>query len=259
MLPPAALRPTYRRQDLDAYRESIGATEDEDPLHLAGSLVDELKRVEGQEIASHTFSHFYCLERGPAAEAFRADLEAAQAAAAGKGLRLRSLVLPRNQWRDDYAEVLLETGFECYRGPQPGWANRPRRVENAGLPVRAARFATTFAGPDLTTFGWDEMLEPSGLCNVPASAFLRPISRTTRLVQPLQEGRILKALQEAARRGRIVHLWWHPQNFVTHPAENLQRLHRLFDELDRLRKSDGMHSLAMGDVSDAARRLHTAA
>jgi hypothetical protein len=60
-------------------------------------------------------------------------------------------------------------------------------------------------------------------------------------------------MREAARKGRIVHLWWHPQNFVAHPAENLERLNRLLDELDRLRDSDGMRSMAMGDVNDTAR------
>jgi len=258
-IPPPPLRPAYGRPELDAYKEIIGATEEEDPLHLAGSLVDELCRVPGQEIASHTFSHFYCLERGADPEAFRADLAAAQAVAKGKGLRLRSVVLPRNQWRDDYAPVLLETGFDCYRGPQPGWANRPRRGEDTGLLVRASRFATTFAGRDLASFAWDEVLEPSGLCNIPATTFLRPVSRQTRVLQPLQEARVLRVVREAARFGRIAHLWWHPQNFVTHPQQNLQCLNRLLDELDRLRVSDGMRSLAMGEVSQAAREQRTAA
>ncbi len=111
----------------------------------------------------------------------------------------------------------------------------------------------------MPTFGWDELVEPSGLCNIPASAFLRPWAPSTKALEPLQQGRIVKALREAARRGRLVHLWWHPHNFVAHPAKNMERLHRLFDELDRLRASDGMESLAMGDVSDAARGERPAA
>jgi len=259
LIPEPALRPAYGRPELDAYQEPIGRSEDEDPLHLAGSLVDELTRVPGQEIGSHTFSHFYCLEQGPDAEAFRADLAAAQAAGRGRGLRLRSLVLPRNQWRDDYAPALIDTGFECYRGPQPGWANRPRRGEDTGLAVRATRFATTYAGRDLPTFGWDEVLEPSGLCNIPASTFLRPVSPRTRSLRALQRGRILGALREAARRDRIVHLWWHPQNFVAHPEDNIDELNRLLDELDRLRATDGFQSLAMADVNDAVRAGRRAA
>lgn len=246
-------RPAYRDALLDPYQEPIGPTEDEDPIHLAGTLVDRLALVPGQELASHTFSHYYCLEPGASPDAFGADLEAAQAAAARRSLRLRSLVLPRNQWDPRLASVLVETGFETYRGPQPGWAHRSRPGSDSGLAVRAARLASTWAGPSLPTFGQDELMEPSGLCNIPASGFLRPWAPSTNALERLQESRITKALRDAARRRRILHLWWHPHNFVAHPAENLERLHRLFDELDRLRASEGMTSLTMGDVADAVR------
>ena len=251
------LRPAYRLAELDPYAEPVGQDEEDDPLHLAGSLVEQLARAPGQEIGSHTFSHYYCLEEGPDEEAFRADLAAARAVAASRGLRLRSLVLPRNQWRDELAPVLLDTGFECYRGPQPGWANRARRGADSGLAVRTARFATTYAGPTFSTSGWDDLMEPSGLCNLRASAFLRPVSPKTRPLGRLQERRIIAALRDAARRGRIVHLWWHPQNFVSYPDENLARLHRILDETDRLRTSDGMRSLNMGDVNDTIRTRPT--
>ena len=254
-----ATRPAYRVAQLDPYPEPIGPSEDEDPLHLAGSLVDRVASIPGQELASHTFSHYYCLEPGPGADAFRADLQAAQAAADHRGLRLRSLVLPRNQWNPGLAPVLVQTGFECYRGPQPGWAHRSRSGADSGPVVRAARFGSTWAGPAVPTFTWHELLEPSGLCNIPASAFLRPWAPSTKALQPLQDRRITKALHDAARRGRIVHLWWHPHNFAAHPTENLERLHRLLDEFDRLRSSQGITSLAMGDVSDAARRERPAA
>ena len=253
-----ALRPTYRRAELDPYTEAVGETEAEDPLHLAANLVRHLARQPGQEIASHTFSHYYCLEPGQDLDAFRADLQAAQAAAAAHGLRLRSLVLPRNQWRADFAPALLDSGFECYRGPQPGWANRSRSGDDTDLAVRAARLASTYGGRPLATFGWDAVAEPSGLCNVPASAFLRPLDQRTRVLRPLQQGRIVKALRDAANRGRIVHLWWHPQNFVAHPDENLDLLRSLLDEVDRLRVSDGMRSLSMSDVCDTVRAGHRA-
>jgi peptidoglycan/xylan/chitin deacetylase (PgdA/CDA1 family) len=254
-----ALRPTYDRPELDPYGEPIGRDEHDDPLHLAGSLVDQLCGLEGQEVASHTFSHFYCLEDGPDESAFGADLRAAQEAASARGLRLKSLVLPRNQWRDDYASIVLATGFECIRGPQPGWANRSRRGEDTSLGVRAARLATTYAGPALHTFGWDQVAEPSGLCNIPASTFLRPLSPRTRSLESRQYHRIVAGLRDAARQGRILHLWWHPQNFVTDPQANLALLARVLDELDRLRETEGMRSLSMGDVNDSIRSNRRAA
>jgi peptidoglycan/xylan/chitin deacetylase (PgdA/CDA1 family) len=254
-----ALKPEYERAQLDPYREPIGASEDEDPLRLAVSLVDGLARAEGQEVASHTFSHFYCLERGADDDAFHADLQAAQDIAAHRGLRLRSLVMPRNQWRADLAPVVQAAGFDCVRGPQPGWANRARRGEDTGLAVRASRFAGSYTGAKLPTFAWDGLLTPGELCNVPATTFLRPYTPTTRTLHARQRRRVEAALRDAAQNGRIVHLWWHPQNFSTHTAENMHALEQLLDEADRLRASDGLQSLSMGDVSEAARTDRRAA
>jgi hypothetical protein len=254
-----SLRPRYVRAELDPYAETIGVDEDEDPLRLAGTLVDHLATAEGQEIASHSFSHFYCLERGADDESFRADLVAAQKIAGRRGLDLRSLVLPRNQWRDDLAPVLLDTGFECFRGPQPGWANQARRGEDAGLGVRATRFAGSYVGPPLPMFRWDDVLGGSGLCNIPATTFLRPFSPATRSLHALQRRRVVSILRAAARQGRIVHLWWHPQNFVTHPEENMDALQRLLDEVQRLGVSDGLRSMSMGDVNETVRRSRRAA
>ena len=74
-------RPTYPRAELDPYVEAIGIDEEHDPEHLAGSLVELISRSAGQEVGSHTFSHYYCLESGQNEATFRADLASAQAIA----------------------------------------------------------------------------------------------------------------------------------------------------------------------------------
>jgi peptidoglycan/xylan/chitin deacetylase (PgdA/CDA1 family) len=245
-------RPAYRRPDLDPYTEPIGATEDLDPEHLAGSLVRQLAALPGQEVASHTFSHFYCLEDGQTEADLRADLAAAQAIAAPLGLTLTSLVLPRNQWNPRYAGAVLDAGFTCIRGPQPSFGHRARAQEGHGALDRAGRLVDTYAGiaPPPTT-AWDEVLRPDGLCDVPASAFLRPYSPGRRRLEPLRQRRLRSGLRDAARRGRILHLWWHPQNFARHPRESYALLEELLDEFDRLSHSDGLRSLTMRDVATA--------
>src|SRR5260370_1356026 len=55
------VRPTYGRPELDPYVEPIGIDEEHDPEHLAGSLVELILSCAGQELGSHTFSHYYCL------------------------------------------------------------------------------------------------------------------------------------------------------------------------------------------------------
>ena len=76
----------------------IGPTERQDPYHFGLSLVRRIKECPHQEIGTHTFSHYYCLEDGQTRETFRADLEAARRSAARLGITLRSLVFPRNQF-----------------------------------------------------------------------------------------------------------------------------------------------------------------
>jgi hypothetical protein len=128
-------RPGYVRREFDPYLEPVGADEDEDPSHLAGSLVRFLADSPGQEVASHTFSHFYCLEEGQTEAAFRADLAAAQAIATNQGLRLTSLVFPRNQWNPEYDAAVLDAGFTCVRPPQESWGSEAR-VASRQTPFR---------------------------------------------------------------------------------------------------------------------------
>lgn len=244
------VQPRYALRRLDPYGDQLGADETDDPLHMAGSVVRHVGTLRGQEIGSHTFSHYYCLEPGQDETAFRADLASARAIAEHCGLGVSSLVLPRNQWNPAYAAAVVESGFSCYRGPQRSWGYRPAPAAGSrSLVRRGARLADTYLGPvPPPTTGWEEVEEDSGLCNVPASAFLRPYSERRRALEPLRTARLSAGLRHAARSGRIFHLWWHPHNFMTDPAKNFDLLRRVLDEFTRLAEAEGMRSLAMGDV-----------
>lgn len=245
------IRPHYARAELDPYVEVLGDDEGADPLHLAGSLVRQLGATPGQEVGSHTFSHYYCLEPGQDEAAFRADLASARAVAAHCGLELSSLVLPRNQWNPNYAAAVFDSGFSCYRGPQPSWGHRPAPAAGSRtLFRRGARMADTYLGPvPSPTTAWDDVAEDSGLCNVPASAFLRPYSYRRRRLEPLRLARLSAGLRHAARSGRIFHLWWHPHNFMADTTASFDLLRRILDEFGRLAHSEGMRSLSMGDAA----------
>jgi hypothetical protein len=246
-------QPEYSRAELNPYVESIGVDERHDPEHLAGSLVDEIGATAGQEVASHTFSHYYCLEPGQTESTFRADLAAAQAIASRRGLELTSLVLPRNQWNPAYTASVLDSGFRCIRGPQRSWSHRPRPQGRQSTLLRAARLSDAYIGlsPPPTT-DWKDVLLPSGLCNVPASAFLRPYNPSRKRLEPLRLSRLHSGMRHAAKHGRIFHLWWHPHNFSQHQPENFAMLEQVLDEFDRLAASEGMQSLTMADVATVA-------
>ncbi len=243
-------RPTYPRAELDPYVEAIGIDEEHDPEHLAGSLVGLISGSAGQEVASHTFSHYYCLEPGQNEATFRADLAAAQAMARQRGLEVTSLVLPRNQWNPAYTAAVLDLGFRCIRGPQRSWGHRARQGGGRSTLPRVARLTDTYVGiaPPPTT-AWNDLMTPSGLCDVPASAFLRPYDPARKRLEPLRLARLRSGMRHAAQHGRIFHLWWHPHNFSQFQSENFAVLGQVLDEFDRLAAAEGMESLTMAEVA----------
>jgi peptidoglycan/xylan/chitin deacetylase (PgdA/CDA1 family) len=245
------VRPQYADSRLDAYAEATGQGEADDPLHYALSLIEEVRSRARQEIATHTFSHYYCLEPGETHEAFAADLRSAVAIAQRHGFDVRSMVFPRNQFRPGYEELLLAAGIACYRGNEPNWMYRPRPRGQETLAVRAPRLLdhyVSLSGPKVVR--WDEVLQPNGLCNVRSSMFLRPYSSRRKSLESARLRRIAGGIQMAAERRGIFHLWWHPHNFGTHTEQNLQFLRSVLEIFSACRQKHGMQSLSMAGVTD---------
>jgi len=244
---PARL-PGYRRASLCpyAYIDREGASL-EPALHFAPALVERILATPGQELASHTFSHFYCLEEPATVEAFRADLQVALAVARSRyGADMRSLVFPRNQYTPEHVRAAAALGITAYRGNPETWMYRPRSGEQESSLRRVARLVDVFLpmSPDLSC-----VLREGEPVNVPASRFLRPWTAAQRWAEPLRLRRISRELCAAAKRGRAYHLWWHPHNFGAAPDENLAALRTLLDELTRLRHTHGMRSATMAEAA----------
>ena len=112
------VKPKYRERRLLPYYDlaDLGRDEESDPYRYGLSLLKLIGARPRQEIATHTFSHFYCLENGGDTEAFRADLAAAQAAASRRGIALTSIVFPRNQVSPQHLRVCREAGLTAFRG-----------------------------------------------------------------------------------------------------------------------------------------------
>lgn len=248
------VKPKYENWLLDSYRLKVGITEESDPIHFAPSIIRQIQATPGQELASHTFSHYYCDEAGQDLAAFRADLQAAQDIAARDGVRLRSLVFPRNQVVSECLALLPEAGIDVYRGNPPrGFYHLPSGRWRTRA-VRAVRLLDSYL--NLTghhTVPW-AVVAGGYPSNVWGSRFLRPYNRKAAVLEPLRRRRIISSIRAAGRRGEVFHLWWHPHNFGLDLEANLVFLNLILDELDRLRETCGMRSFNMADVADIARR-----
>jgi peptidoglycan/xylan/chitin deacetylase (PgdA/CDA1 family) len=241
--------PRYRDARLSPYDGMAGVGEDEarDPFHFAPSLLRLVAQTPRQEIGTHTFSHYYCLEEGQTEADFDADLDAAARAGSAFGDTCRSLVFPRNQVNERYFGVLRRRGVRAYRSNGTHWAYR---AGGAGETLARRAFRLADAYLPLGGARPHPLAAPGGdLRDVPAGAFLRPYDPRARRLDGLRLRRITSAMTRAARRGEVFHLWWHPHNFGRHPRESMELLGRIVDHLDDLRRHQGMESLTMAEAA----------
>lgn len=247
-----AQRPEYANPAFSPYRlfDQLGADEASDPTHFAGSLVTQIAEVAGQEIGTHTFSHYFCLEPGQTLAAFREDLRAAMTAAEERGWKLTSLVFPRNQCNESYLAVCREFGIRAYRGNESSWMYRAANGEQEHAWRRAARLIDAYLPlSGANTYPLASIAKTPPL-NVPSSRFLRPYLPSLKILEPLRLHRILHDLRHAAKTGEVYHLWWHPHNFGIHQEENFAFLERILAEFDRLRRAGRMESLTMQETAE---------
>lgn len=253
------VRPAYEDARLSPYdiiASGIGENETDDPLHYGHDLVEQIVGAPGQEIATHTFSHYYCLEPGQTLEAFDADLAAALNIAGDRDLTPRSIVFPRNQMTPDHIEVARRRGIDCYRGNPGTFAYRARSgAENSYL-VRGVRLIDSVLPVD-GSHGYRLQEVEAGPYNIPASRFLRPFTPRVPAFFDLHLSRVLGEMTHAARNGLMYHLWWHPHNFGRNTDANLAGLDKVLAHFRSLRDQYGMISANMGDL--AARRLSVVA
>ena len=247
-------KPTYHNPKLNPYIEDIGKNEKEDPFHFCPSLLRHIRASSRQEIGSQTFSHYYCLEEGQDAMTFRADLESAIRIARARGIQLRSIVFPRNQYNSDYLGILIELGIRCYRYNTKGWMYRASKTSRNPLIKRVFRFVDAhFNLGGQHTARWPRKSEfGSGVSPVPTSFFLRPVSGRRNALDWLRLRRIKKSMLHAAKNNEIFHLWWHPHNYGVNLDENISYLREILEYYQGLRDKYGIRSLNMSEVADIA-------
>jgi hypothetical protein len=249
------VRPGYVKPNISPYTggyiEGVGENERTDPYHFGASLARQIAEVDGMELASHTFSHFYCLEAGQDENAFRADLEASIMATERISVRPTSLVFPRHQLNEQYLPTCARLGFKAYRGNPVSWMYRASPVEKQSWIHRAVQIADGYF--DLSgSNAFLPLTTASGLVNVPASRYFKPYNRRFRKLAPLRLGRIKQSMTAAAIGGQSFHLWWHPDDFGVNQTENLTALESVLRHYVILRERYGVRSMTMNEISASA-------
>lgn len=247
IFPSDNLLPSYSNQKLSTYLVfgEIGKNEQEAPCFYAPSLIRLISNTEGQEIASHTFSHYYCRESGQSVEQFNADIEAAKTLAKRHGYDLVSIVLPRNQCEKEYIEILQKQGFLAYRDEESDWIHEKISIRPL---MRILRLADVYF--PLTGRGGYKPKNENGIINLVGSRMYKPYFRPLAFMEKLKVRRIKKQMLHAAQNGLTFHLWWHPHNIGVMTEFHLQQLNEIFSYYNKLKEEYGMRSLNMREAAE---------
>jgi len=246
------IKPAYVNKNLSPYEghfDMLGENPASDPYHYAPHLIKLILEDPLQEIGTHTFSHYYCLEEGQTPEAFRADLQNAKKIAARYNIELTSLIFPRNQFNKEYLQICSEEGIICYRGNEHSWLYTARNDEKETVFRKIFRLADAYINISGHNCYADEYMKREMPMNIPATRFLRPYLPKLKFLERLRLKRIKSGMSYAAEKKLTYHLWWHPHNFGIRQEENFTFLTDILKHYDMLRKKYGFQSCTMSELS----------
>lgn len=244
--------PNYLNEKLSPYKQMNQLSMIDPDFLFASELINQIIALPGQEIGSHTFSHYYCLESGQSIDDFYEDLIASKKIAARNNIEIKSLVFPRNQWNSKYLSVLNMLNIKCFRGNEIGWMYRASKDESQHNFKRAFRLLDAYFNiSGHNVYNFEECIKEKPY-NFPSSRYLRPYSKSLSFFDKWKLNRIKRSMTYAAKNNRIFHLWWHPHNFGVNIDENIKFLSQIILHFQVLKDKYGMESLNMGELSDFA-------
>jgi peptidoglycan/xylan/chitin deacetylase (PgdA/CDA1 family) len=219
---------------------------------FAPELVEAIQRSRvAHDIGSHSWSHVYF--GGLTAAAARAELERDMALRKRWGITTRSWVYPRNDV--GHIGLLAEHGVRVYRTHDAGLLDvvrhrLPRAYPAANLLEKVLPVVppTVVAGPA------DPRM--ANIVALPSSTLLLGRNGARRLVRPqVTAWRWKRALDNAAREGRVFHPWFHPSNFYFDGDAQFEALDAVFGYAAKLRDAGRLRIRTMADfaVEESAR------
>ena len=244
--PKNELLPSYENKALSTYSyfEKIKQDEELKKYFFAPEIIKLISKTDGQEIACHTFSHYYCNEKGQTKEQFDADIKAAVKIAEDNGYKLSSIVLPRNQCNLNYLGVLKDNGFVAYRGRENDWIHKKLK----GFFMKVLRLLDIYF--PLTFNGYAAPAKENGVWDIPGSKMFKPKLKGFGLLEGLKVMRIKRQMKYAAKKGKTYHLWWHPHNIGVDTERYIKQLDCIFRFYGKLKEKYNMESLNMCEMAE---------
>ncbi|MFA0477120.1 hypothetical protein AB4527_18585 [Vibrio breoganii] len=216
----------------------------DEKYYFSHNTLDKIKSYQGQEIASHTFAHFYCKERGQLQKEFEIDLALFEDVI---GFKVDSIIFPRNQVNTSYLMSCKNVGIHCYRGVIDKFSVSSKYV------LKVLNYLDCFINiRSFNTYSIDSIIrgkQEYGMLDIKGSRFLRPVFRS-KILMYLHMRRIKSEMTHAAKNGEIYHLWWHPHNFGSEPEVALSFLEEIILHFKVLQDEYQFQSVSMNDFID---------
>lgn len=239
--------PMYENEKLDPYAygkeyQSAGL----DRFFFAPNLIREIKNCPGQEVGTHTYSHYYCLEKGQTIAHFESDIKQAITIAEKFDIQLNSLVFPRNQFNAAYLEVCANNGIDTVRTNPEVWYWDTLKTET--IFSKIVRTGDAYFPMGKKSYPLEIVKSQNTVCQ-PASRFLRPQHKFS-LLNNLRLNRIHNEIIQAAKNEEVYHLWWHPHNFGVDSTGAMQALKEIVKTFVYCQEVYGIESLTMKELRD---------
>ncbi len=249
---PATL-PNYKELRLSPYgsylEQEIGTNDLDDKYHYGLPLLQLIQQSPGQEIATHTFSHYYCLEEGQTIEDFKNDLQSALHISKRRNINIESIIFPRNQVNQSYLKICSDAGITCYRDNEKSWIYDARNSKNERYYRRLIRIMDAYLNLSGHHCYSSQYMSRSIPYNIASSRFLRPYSKRLKWLEWLRLKRITNSMTHAAKNNLTYHLWWHPHNFGINQDENFAFLEKVLKHYQELNVKYSFTSITMKDLS----------
>lgn len=242
-------RPTHTWLREDWYHADPGGREDDASIFLGHRLIEKILACPTkQELGLHSFSHVIWGDPGCSRAVAESELEACLRAAAWTGERPVSFVFPRN--KVGHLDVLAQHGIRVFRGPGPRWYERDENPGAMGRLAHLAEVALGTPGPTVVP-----QTTPEGLVNLPGSMIYLPAHGIRGLIPVARRvRRSIAGLEDAARRQRVFHLWFHPTNLADRYEAMMGGLRAIFGKVRGLREAGRLDVRTMGSFAGQGAR-----
>lgn len=216
----------------------------EDRIIFGGVALETLLKNKNHEIASHTFSHFYCLEKNVTIDDFENDLIYFKKIT--NHYEIKTLIFPRNQFNPKFIPVLKKYGFKVLRVNNESSFIYKTRVSYSYF-IRFLRLIDRYF--PICKISVSKIIENDGVFLQNDSRFFAPYIRKLSFLEPFKVYRIKKEMTFCAKNNLDYHLWTHPHNFGANSIEMLTQFKIILKHYKSLNELYGFKSKRMDEIT----------